>query len=147
MYITVLYRDLHSQRITNMQLVQQVRKTMKQLVTASKNLKVSRDADVYSEIAFDYSLESITFGNQRQTGSFAIQYLVSPKPESGNTAPSVSYDQIIGTFDSEKAQAFKDAGLIIISYSYEQGDIVTDPTTGSVSLSFTINIKVAEKTR
>lgn len=130
-----------------MKLVQIVRNTMKGLINANKNMKVNRDADVYTEIAFDYSLESITFGNQRQTGSFAIQYLVSPKPESGNTAPSVSYDQIIGTFDSEKAQAFKDAGLIIISYSYEQSDIVTDPITGSVSLSFTINIKVAEKTR
>jgi len=130
-----------------MKLVQQVRQTMKQLINATKNMRVSRDVDVFTQIAFDYSLSSITFGNQRQTGHFTIQYLVSPKPELGNTAPSVTYDQIISAFDNQKAQAFKDAGLIILGYSYEQSDIVTDPTTGSVSLSFTINIQVAEKTR
>ncbi|EAC0859678.1 hypothetical protein HRZ08_004569 [Escherichia coli] len=130
-----------------MMLVQKVRQTMKQLINATKNLTISRDADVFEQIAFDYSLSSISFGGQRQAGNFAIQYLISPKPESGNTAPSITYDQIISTFDNEKARAFKDADLIILSYSYEQSDIVTDPITGSVSLSFTINIQVTEKTR
>ncbi|EOL8788501.1 TPA: hypothetical protein N3Y92_004750 [Klebsiella pneumoniae] len=130
-----------------MELVSKVRQTMKQLINASKNLTASRDKDVFTQIAFDYSLSSISFGNQRQSALFAIQYLVSPKPESTNTAPSVTYDQIISTFDEQKSQAFKDAGLIILSYSYEQSDIVTDPVSGSVSLSFTINIQVTEKTR
>jgi len=120
---------------------------MKELINATKALTLSREVDVFEQIAFDYSMNSITFGNQRQVGNFSIQYLISPKPESGNTAPSITYDQIISTFDDRKAQAFKDAGLIILSYSYEQSDIVTDPLTGSVSLSFTINIQVAEKTR
>ena len=130
-----------------MELVSKVRQTMKQLINASKNLTASRDKDVFTQIAFDYSLSSISFGNQRQSALFAIQYLVSPKPESTNTAPSVTYDQIISTFDEQKSQAFKDAGLIILSYSYEQSDIVTDPVSGSVSLSITINIQVTEKTR
>ena len=130
-----------------MELVSKVRQTMKQLINASKNLTASRDKDVFTQIAFDYSLSSISFGNQRQSALFAIQYLVSPKPESTNTAPSVTYDQIISTFDEQKSQAFKDAGLILLSYSYEQSDIVTDPVSGSVSLSFTINIQVTEKTR
>ncbi|HEY1846321.1 MAG TPA: hypothetical protein VGH05_15860 [Buttiauxella sp.] len=130
-----------------MELVSKVRQTMKQLINASKNLTASREKDVFTQIAFDYSLSSINFGNQRQSASFAIQYLVSPKPESTNTAPSITYDQIISTFDGQKSQAFKDAGLIILSYSYEQSDIVTDPVSGSVSLSFTINIQVTEKTR
>lgn len=130
-----------------MMLVQKVRNTMKELINATKALTLSREVDVFEQIAFDYSMNSITFGNQRQVGNFSIQYLISPKPESGNTAPSITYDQIISTFDDRKAQAFKDAGLIILSYSYEQSDIVTDPLTGSVSLSFTINIQVAEKTR
>jgi len=130
-----------------MELVTKVRQTMKQLINAAKKLKTSRDVDVFEQIAFDYSLTSINFGNQRQAGNFAIQYLISPKPETGNTAPSITYDQIISTFDSEKARAFKDAGLIILSFSYEQSDIVTDPLTGSVSLSFTINIQVTERTR
>lgn len=130
-----------------MMLVQKVRNTMKELINATKALTLSREVDVFEQIAFDYSMNSITFGNQRQVGNFSVQYLISPKPESGNTAPSITYDQIISTFDDRKAQAFKDAGLIILSYSYEQSDIVTDPLTGSVSLSFTINIQVAEKTR
>ena len=130
-----------------MELVSKVWQTMKQLVNASKNLTASREKDVFTQIAFDYSLSSINFGNQRQSASFAIQYLVSPKPESTNTAPSITYDQIISTFDEQKSQAFKDAGLIILSYSYEQSDIVTDSISGSVSLSFTINIQVTEKTR
>lgn len=130
-----------------MELVSKVRQTMKQLINASKNLTASRDKDVFTQIAFDYSLSSINFGNQRQSASFAIQYLVSPKPVSTNTAPSITYDQIISTFDEQNSQSFKDAGLIILSYSYEQSDIVTDPVSGSVSLSFTINIQVTEKTR
>ncbi|MEP9178631.1 hypothetical protein ABKT77_07560 [Enterobacter cloacae] len=130
-----------------MMLIQKVRSTMKQLIGATKNLTVSRDVDVFEQLAFDYSMSSITFGSQRQVGTFSIQYLISPKPESGNTAPSITYDQIISTFDTEKIEAFKTAGLVLLSYSYEQSDIVTDPITGSVSLSFTINIQVTEKTR
>lgn len=130
-----------------MMLVQKVRSTMKELINATKNLTVSRNVDVFEQIAFDYSLTSISLGNQRQVANFAIQYLISPKPESGNTAPSITYDQIISAFDAGKSQTFKEAGLILISYSYEQSDIVTDPVTGSVSLSFTVNIQVAEKTR
>jgi hypothetical protein len=120
---------------------------MKQFINATKNLTVSREVDVFEQIAFDYSLTSLSFSNERRAGNFAIQYLISPKPESGNTAPSITYDQIISTFDKEKAKAFSDAGLILLSCSYEQSDIVTDPLTGSVSLSFTINIQVTEKTR
>ncbi|MHA1054678.1 hypothetical protein [Enterobacter mori] len=130
-----------------MMLIQKVRSTMKQLIGATKNLTVSRDVDVFEQLAFDYSMSSITFGSQRQVGTFSIHYLISPKPESGNTAPSITYDQIISTFDTEKIEAFKTAGLVLLSYSYEQSDIVTDPITGSVSLSFTINIQVTEKTR
>lgn len=138
---------LHLQRTTDMMLVQKVRSTMRHLINATKNVTTSRDVDVFEQIAFDYSLTSITLGSQRQAANFAIQYLISPKPESGNTAPSITYDQIISAFDAGKSQAFKEAGLILISYSYEQSDIVTDPVTGSVSLSFTINIQVTEKTR
>ncbi|SJE94143.1 Uncharacterised protein [Shigella sonnei] len=76
-----------------MMLVQKVRNTMKQLINATKNLTVSRDVDVFEQIAFDYSLTSLSFSNERRAGNFAIQYLISPKPESGNTAPSITYDQ------------------------------------------------------
>lgn len=130
-----------------MELVTKVRRTMKELINANKKLNTSRSVDVFVQTAFDYSLSSLGFGSQRQAATFAIQYLVSPKPESTNTAPSITYDQIITIFDEEKAKAFKDAGLILLSYSYEQSDVVTEPVSGSVSLSFTINIQVAEKTR
>lgn len=130
-----------------MNVVTKVRQVMKSLINASKNLTVSRDVDVFNEIAFNFDMQSITFGQQRQQANFTIQYLVSPTPESGNTAPSITYDQIISAFDAAKAQAFKDAGLVLIGYSYEQSDVDADPTTGSVSLSFSINITVTEKTR
>jgi len=130
-----------------MELVKKVRQVMKLLINADKNMTTSRYKDVLNEIAFHFSFESLAFGSSRKSGLFTIQYLVSPKPDSGNTAPSVQYDQIISTFDREKAKAFKDAGLIILSCTYEQGDIVTDPVSGSVSLAFTINIHVAEKSK
>jgi hypothetical protein len=128
-----------------MSLVTKVRQAMKVLVGATKNLKVSRDADVFTEIAFNFSFERANFNSNRQMGNFTIQYLVSPKPESTNTAPSVTYDQIIEAFDSTRPNVFKEAGLIMFSCSYEQGDIITDPVTGTVSLAFTINIIVTEK--
>lgn len=128
-----------------MELVSKVRKTMKTLVGSGKNLTTGRDVDIFVESAFNYSFESITYGEQRQVGNFTIQYVVSPKPESTNTVPSISYDQIISAFNSAKAQAFKDAGLILISYAYDESDIITDPISGSVSLAFSINIRVTEK--
>lgn len=128
------------------QLVTKTRKTLKELIKATKALTVSRDVDVFAEVAFNFDFESLNYGAvQRQAGNFTVQYVVSPKPEYGNTAPSVTYDDIIGTFDQLKGQAFVDAGLILLSYSYEQSDVVTDPTTGSVSVAFSINIKVTEK--
>jgi len=128
------------------QLVSKTRQTFKKLIAATKDMTVSRDADVFAEAAFNFDFESLNYGmNQRQAGNFTVQYIVSPKPESTNTAPSVTYDQIISTFDQLKNQAFVDAGLILISYSYEQSDVVVDPTTGSASLGFSINIKATEK--
>ena len=129
-----------------MKLVTNVRQTMKGLINATKNLKTSRDVDVFSEVSFDFNLNSISFNN-RQSGTFNIQYLVSPNPVNGSTAPSLTYDEIISNFDTMKSSAFKEAGLILLSYSYEQSDIITDPTSGTVSLAFSINIQVAEKTR
>ncbi|WP_123345235.1 MULTISPECIES: hypothetical protein [unclassified Enterobacter] len=130
-----------------MQIITKVRQVMKTLINAKKNLTISRDADVFTEVAFNFDMQSITYGKQRQVANCTIQYLVSPNPDSTNTAPSVTYDQIISAFDSAKAQAFKDADLIILGYSYEQSDVDVDPTTGTVSLSFSINILVTEKTR
>lgn len=128
-----------------MEIVNKVRKTMKSLIAATKNLSTSRDSDIFVESAFNYSFDSITYGDQRQVGNFTIQYVVSPKPDSTNTAPSITYDQIITVFNTQKAQAFKDAELIILSYRYDESDIVTDPISGSVSLAFSINIQVTEK--
>ncbi|WP_071825829.1 hypothetical protein [Phytobacter massiliensis] len=128
------------------QLVTKTRKTLKELIKATKELTVSRDADVFAEVAFNFDCESLNYGAvQRQAGNFTIQYAVSPNPNSGNTAPSVTYDDVISTFDQLKGQAFVDAGLILLSYSYEQSDVVTDPKTGSVSIAFSINITVTEK--
>lgn len=128
------------------QLVTKVRQTFKELIKSTKDMTISRDADVFAEAAFNFDFESIDYGAlPRQVGNFTVQYIVSPKPESTNTAPSVTYDQIISVFDQLKAKAFVDAGLILLSYSYEQADVVTDPTTGSVSLGFSINIKATEK--
>lgn len=127
-------------------LVTKVRQLLKELIKSTKDMTVSRDVDVFAEAAFNFDFESIDYGTlPRQVGNFTIQYIVSPKPESGNTAPSVTYDEVISTFDQLKAQAFLDAGLILLSYSYEQADVVADPTTGTVSLGFSINIKTTEK--
>ncbi|AXU95898.1 hypothetical protein CI789_12025 [Erwinia persicina] len=130
-----------------MELVTKVRKLMKSLIGGKKNLTTGREVDIFVESSFDFSMDSITFGTQRQVGNFTIQYVVSPNPEVGNTAPSITYDQIISNFDANKALAFKDANLILISYAYTQSDVVTDHVSGTVSIAFSINIQVTEKTR
>lgn len=128
------------------QLIVNVRKTMKSLINSTKNLKTSRESDIFEEIAFNFSKQSINFGtNQRYQANITVQYLVSPNPTNGSTAPSLTYDEIITVFDEQKGKTFRDNNLVLIGYSYEQGDIVTDPATGSVSLAFTINIIVTEK--
>lgn len=128
------------------QLVSKVRQSMKSLINAAKNLKTSRDADIFDEIAFTFDKTEVNLSN-RQIGNFTVQYLVSPNPVTGNTAPSITYDEIVSEFETQVATVFRDAGLVLINYSYEQSDIVTDPTSGSVSLAFSINILVAEKIR
>lgn len=130
-----------------MELVTKVRKLMKSLIGGKKNLTTGREVDIFVESSFDFSMDSITFGTQRQVGNFTIQYVVSPNPEVGNAAPSITYDQIISNFDANKALAFKDANLILISYAYTQSDVVTDHVSGTVSIAFSINIQVTEKTR
>ncbi|MCC4525070.1 hypothetical protein [Enterobacter hormaechei] len=128
------------------QLVTKVRQTFKELIKSTKDMTIGRDADVFAEAAFNFDFESVNYGQYpRQVGNFTVQYIVSPKPESGNTAPSVTYDQIIAAFETLKATAFVEAGLILLTYSYEQSDVVVDPTTGSVSLGFSINIRATEK--
>ncbi|WP_445663095.1 hypothetical protein [Enterobacter soli] len=129
-----------------MMLVTKVRQSMKSIIGAAKNLKQSRSNDIFAEVGFDFNLELLSFSDNRQLGNFRIQYVISPNPSTSSTAPSYTYDEILSVFESNISKVFKDNGLVLINYVYEQSDVVTDPTTGTVSLAFSINIRVTEKT-
>ncbi|QUG75863.1 hypothetical protein GKQ23_13055 [Erwinia sp. E602] len=124
-------------------MIKELRKTMKQVFDATKRLKVSRSVDVFAETDCSFNLERIDYDTNRKLCNANFSYIVSPEPNSNSTAPSITFDDIVTNFEeSTTLSIFNDNKLKVLNYSFEQGDVVTDPTTGTVSLGFQINIRV-----
>ena len=123
--------------------VSEVRKVLKKLISSTKKLTTARSEDVFSELSFNSDFERITYGQNRQMGTYDITYLVSPNPDNAlSTAPSLTYDQITQHIKENIDVMFLEAELVLLTYAFGNTEIVTDSETGSVSLIFTINIKV-----
>ncbi|EGZ9869819.1 hypothetical protein JJP51_003488 [Salmonella enterica] len=110
------------------------------------SLTTGRQRDVFSLVTYDYQLESANYaGNSRLKGQFDMQFLVSPY--TGQKQPLSSYDEIVTYFNSNYAPVYKAAGITVLWVNFGNSTLVTDKTTGSSSIVFTINIEAIEKTR
>ncbi|WP_213712560.1 hypothetical protein [Cedecea lapagei] len=134
-----------------MKIIQTVKKTMGELFTdVTKKLTISRTSDVFSEVGFNYSFDNITYGTRRQVGEFYIDYIYSPNPKTTVGAapkPSIKYDDVMTHVSASLPTVCKNNNLVLLGYTFGQSEIITDSTTGSVTVAFTINIKVTEKIR
>ncbi|EPL0489905.1 hypothetical protein MMK47_000386 [Citrobacter koseri] len=110
----------------------------------TNSLSTGRDRDVFSLVTFDYQLEAANYsGNSRLKGQFNMEFLVSPVP--GNKQPLSSYDEIVQYFDDNYLPAFIGNNINVLWVNYGSSTLITDKTTGSSSIVFTINIEAIEK--
>ncbi|HGK4843925.1 TPA: hypothetical protein ACJ2XA_004270 [Kluyvera georgiana] len=110
----------------------------------SLSLSTGRDRDVFSLVSFDNQFEAANYdGNSRLRGTFNIDFLISPK--AGTKSPSSDYDSLVKHFESTYPIAFKNAGITVLTLGYGNSTVVTDKTTGSTSLVFSLNIEALER--
>lgn len=131
-----------------MNLVEKVKSTTIEIMNAyqpiTNSLSTGRTRDVFSLLTIDYQLEPMNYaGNSRLAGQFDIEFLVSPMP--GGVKPTSSYDSIIQYFQNNYALAFKNEGINVLNVNYGNSTIITDKTTGSTSIAFTLNIRALER--
>lgn len=128
-------------------MISQIRKSLREVLNAGKKLNISRSVDVFDETAFNFEMERYKYGSDEQKCTLTVEYIISPKPSTGNTAPSIQYDDIVKEVKENITRTFKNNGLVLLYYYFDQSDVDTDSTTGSVSVSFSLNIQVIERTR
>ncbi|HBR5712470.1 TPA: hypothetical protein L9Z45_005169 [Klebsiella pneumoniae] len=128
-------------------MISQIRKSLKEVLNAGKKLNISRSMDVFDETAFNFEMERYKYGSDELKCTLTVEYMISPNPTSGNTAPSIQYDDIVKEVKENISRTFKNNGLVLLYYYFDQSDVDMDSTSGSVSVSFSLNIQVIERTR
>ncbi|HGV3476267.1 hypothetical protein ABLV56_14905 [Klebsiella sp. JB_Kp029] len=126
-------------------MISNVRKSLKELLNAGKKLSISRKEDVFVETSFDYSMDRISYGSDKMKCDLTVGYIISPNPETGSTAPSIQFDDVMKEVKENINRIFKNNNLKLLYYTFDQSEVDMDPSTGTVSLSFSLNIQVIEK--
>lgn len=128
-----LLKDLQTTIITSLNNIQPIRKAM--------NIQAGKDLFILVSVNQSYNLTN--FGTQRQTGTFDFQFLLVPEPSV--KLPADIFGEIMDYFKTNTIKEFKDNAVTLLSYAFDNGEVVTDPTTGYQSLSFSINIVATQK--
>ncbi|MFC3190025.1 hypothetical protein [Pseudocitrobacter faecalis] len=123
-----LLKDVQTTIITSLNNIQPIRKAM--------NIQAGKDLFILVSVNQSYNLTN--FGTQRQTGTFDFQFLLVPEPSV--KLPADIFGEIMDYFKTNTIKEFKDNNVTLLSYAFDNGEVVTDPTTGYQSLSFSINI-------
>ncbi|ENC3733714.1 hypothetical protein ABJW07_001190 [Shigella sonnei] len=128
-----LLKDVQTTIITSLNNIQPIRKAM--------NIQAGKDLFILVSVNQSYNLTN--FGTQRQTGTFDFQFLLVPEPSV--KLPADIFGEIMDYFKTNTIKEFKDNNVTLLSYAFDNGEVVTDPTTGYQSLSFSINIVATQK--
>ncbi|EFL9656589.1 hypothetical protein IGU62_002109 [Escherichia coli] len=128
-----LLKDVQTTIITSLNNIQPIRKAM--------NIQAGKDLFILVSVNQSYNLTN--FGTQRQTGTFDFQFLLVPEPSV--KLPADIFGEIMDYFKTNTIKEFKDNAVTLLSYAFDNGEVVTDPTTGYQSLSFSINIVATQK--
>ncbi|HFG3705967.1 TPA: hypothetical protein ACGGM7_000302 [Escherichia coli] len=128
-----LLKDVQTTIITSLNNIQPIRKAM--------NIQAGKDLFILVSVNQSYNLTN--FGTQRQTGTFDFQFLLVPEPSV--KLPADIFGEIMDYFKTNTIKEFKDNAVTLLSYAFDNGEVVTEPTTGYQSLSFSINIVATQK--
>lgn len=133
----------------NMALLSDVQKTIKtsleNIQPIRKSMNVGAGKDLFILVSVNQSYNLTNFGTQRQTGTFDFQFLLVPEPSI--SLPSDIFGTILDYFKTNTIKEFKDNNVTLLSYAFDNGEAVTDPTTGYQSLSFSINIVATQNNK
>ncbi|HHT0329165.1 TPA: hypothetical protein ACTW5P_000848 [Raoultella planticola] len=116
-----------------------VTKSLNNIQQLRKAMNISASQSLFSLINMTQELSSMNYSTiPRQLGDFDFEFLISSLP--GKPLPPETYDLIVTYVMQQTRLDFIEDGINLISLEFGNSSLVDDPTTGRVSLVFSINI-------
>ncbi|HEM8797748.1 TPA: hypothetical protein U2R02_003341 [Klebsiella michiganensis] len=104
-----------------------------------KAMKISSTQSLFSLVGVTQEYTALDYAAiPRQQGNFSFEFLISSTPQ--NPLPPETFDVIVDYVLTQTKMKFAPAGVNLIGLDFGNSTIVDDPTTGRISLVFTINI-------
>ncbi|WP_206619428.1 hypothetical protein, partial [Klebsiella michiganensis] len=104
-----------------------------------KAMKISSTQSLFSLVGVTQEYTALDYAAiPRQQGDFSFEFLISSTPQ--NPLPPETFDVIVEYVLTQTKMKFAPAGVNLIGLDFGNSTIVDDPTTGRISLVFTINI-------
>lgn len=104
-----------------------------------KAMKISSTQSLFSLVGVTQEYTALDYAAiPRQQGDFSFEFLSSSTPQ--NPLPPETFDVIVDYVLTQTKMKFAPAGVNLIGLDFGNSTIVDDPTTGRISLVFTINI-------
>ncbi|ELB7344396.1 TPA: hypothetical protein ME558_004818 [Klebsiella pneumoniae] len=104
-----------------------------------KAMKISSTQSLFSLVGVTQEYTALDYAAiPRQQGDFSFEFLISSTPQ--NPLPPETFDVIVDYVLTQTKMKFAPAGVNLIGLDFGNSTIVDDPTTGRISLVFTINI-------
>ncbi|HDT5883439.1 MULTISPECIES: hypothetical protein [Klebsiella/Raoultella group] len=116
-----------------------VTKSLNNIEPLRKAMSISASQSLFSLISMTQELSTINYSAiPRQQGNFDFEFLISSLP--GKPLPPETYDLIVAYVMQQTRLDFIKDGINLIGIDFGNSTLVDDPTTGRVSLVFSINI-------
>ncbi len=116
-----------------------VTKSLNNIQPLRKAMNISASQSLFSLISMTQEFSSMNYSTiPRQLGDFDLEFLISSLP--GKPLPPETYDLIVTYVMQQTRLDFIKDGINLISLEFGNSSLVDDPTTGRVSLVFSINI-------
>ena len=104
-----------------------------------KAMKISSTQSLFSLVGVTQEYTALDYAAiPRQQGDFSFEFLIRSTPQ--NPLPPETFDVIVEYVLTQTKMKFAPAGVNLIGLDFGNSTIVDDPTTGRISLVFTINI-------
>lgn len=110
-----------------------------------KAMKIGTGKSLFALVSTTQTYDLVNFGTNRQRGTFIFEFILSADPANTVQLSSSTYGEIMDHFISSTLLEFSPNGITLLSYEFGDSELVTDPTTGRQSLSFSINIVATKK--
>ncbi|MFP8639642.1 MULTISPECIES: hypothetical protein [Klebsiella] len=116
-----------------------ITKSLNNIEPLRKAMKISSTQSLFTLVGVTQEYTPLDYAEiPRQQGDFGFEFLISSTPT--NPLPQETFDVIVEYVLRQTKTEFKDAGVTLIGLDFGNSTIVDDPTTGRISLVFTINI-------